>query len=102
MLSLREKHEYEEEIEHLKRQVRMLTVAKSKYKLKWKEILIANNLERDIRAKKATAFITNKLLGDDSLSYKDIAGKCFLVVGTIYNLKCKIQNQLMENSICQD
>ena len=94
MLSLREKHDYEQEIAQLKKKVKYHTDHKAKIKGSYDRLLIKYSSIVTDRSEKAIKLIKNRLDGDTSLSQKDIAEECFLSIGTVYNLTIEVKKGL--------
>jgi len=93
MLTLREKHEYEDEIAQLKVRLRRAISVTSYYKVRCESLSNSNPKPTDKRLAKAIVLIKAKLKGDESLSYRQIAKKCFLAKGTIYNAASRVRKQ---------
>ena len=93
MLSLREKHEYEEEIAELKRKLKDMDTPSVKYTAAWLNTAIKNQITKDSRGEKASFLIKTGIEGGNTLSMGKIAKMCSLSVGTVFNLKYKIQKQ---------
>ena len=91
MLSLREKHEYEQEIDWLKSQLVTARALQSYYKVKYDKLDGAIVKPVDNRMANAIPLIKIRMNGDKSLSYNDIAIKCFIAIGTVRNAASKIR-----------
>jgi hypothetical protein len=91
MLTLREKHEYEQEIADLKARLIKAQSLTSYFKVKYEKLNGSTPKTTDTRMVKARALIKAKLDGGESLSYKQIAKQCFVECGTIYNAVSKMR-----------
>ena len=81
-------------VEELEKQVKLLIAGKSKWKRKYEKLYSKNPTIRVTRTSKARALVVNWLGGDKSLTFKEIAKKCFLTHQDIKNISLKLRKEL--------
>jgi hypothetical protein len=86
MLSLREKHEYESVIAHLKYRLNREIKNKSKIKCKYDNLKARRKIGTPNRSDKARLLIKQKWSGELSITLKEIANKVFLSYATVREL----------------
>lgn len=93
MLTLREKHEYEQEIADLKLRLRRAITSKSKMKERHKKL--RESVKTTItRSEKARFLIELKRNGKLEMTLKDIAEKVFLSYATVKELSSEYKKGL--------
>ncbi|PHS21830.1 MAG: hypothetical protein COA84_14975 [Robiginitomaculum sp.] len=95
MLTLREKHEYEQEIAQLTKKVRLLTANNSKWKKKYHDVKGVKPNLRNSRTSRAEVFVKSWIAGDKSLTFRQIAGLCFISIETVKNISYKLRHKLV-------
>jgi len=93
MLTLREKHEYEEEIAQLNKKVGLLIKNNSKWKQKYYALKGPKSNVRNNRSSKAEVFVKSWIAGDKSLTFRQIAERCFISIETVKNISYKLRHK---------
>ena len=83
-------------IKHLERQVVNLIAGKSKWKLRCEKLQgkQPEKVSKPPRLANARPLIINWHNGDKSLTFKQIADRCYLTEQDIKNISCKIRKEL--------
>ena len=79
-------------IEKLQKQNRLLIANNSKWKRKYEKLKSPNPTIRKNRTNKAEALVISWINGDRSLTFRQIAEKCFLSRETIKNISYKLRH----------
>jgi non-homologous end joining protein Ku len=92
MLTLREKHEYEQEIDDLKAKLKAVKKAKRKIKAKYDKLKDKHVNDFPTRSEKAKELIKLKWSGELDMTLQQIADKVFLSHGTVRDLSSKYKS----------
>jgi|TARA_R110002124_G_scaffold97565_3_gene242561 hypothetical protein len=84
---------HQQEVAELEKKIRLLQANNSKWKRKYEALRTTPPLKAT-RSAKAKVFVENWHNGDKSLTFKQIADKCFLSRETIKNISYKLRNNL--------